>query len=71
MSAAGKSNPQAISGLVVLTLIWSYSWIFMKQVTSYIGAFDFTALRCIFGALVLFSFYYVVAECARHRLNTP
>ncbi len=22
----------------------------MKQVTSYIGAFDFTALRCIFGA---------------------
>ncbi|HEB1321246.1 TPA: DMT family transporter [Escherichia albertii] len=54
MSAAGKSNPLAISGLVVLTFIWSYSWIFMKQVTSYIGAFDFTALRCIFGALVLF-----------------
>ena len=48
MSVAGKSNPLAISGLVVLTLIWSYSWIFMKQVTSYIGAFDFTALRCIF-----------------------
>ena len=54
MSAAGKSNPLAISGLVVLTLIWSYSWIFMKQVTRYIGAFDFPALRCIFGALVLF-----------------
>lgn len=73
MSAAGKSNPLAISGLVVLTLIWSYSWIFMKQVTSYIGAFDFTALRCIFGALVLFIvlFYYVVAQCARRRLNTP
>ncbi len=72
MSAAGKSNPLAISGLVVLTLIWSYSWIFMKQVTSYIGAFDFTALRCIFGALVLFIvLYYVVAECARRRLNTP
>ncbi len=73
MSAAGKSNPLAISGLVVLTLIWSYSWIFMKQVTSYIGAFDFTALRCIFEALSFYSssFYYVVAECARHRLNTP
>ena len=72
MSAAGKSNPLAISGLVVLTLIWSYSWIFMKQVTSYIGAFDFTALRCIFGALVLFIvLFYVVAECARRRLNTP
>lgn len=54
MSASAKSNPLAISGLIVLTLIWSYSWIFMKQVASYIGAFDFTALRCIFGTLVLF-----------------
>lgn len=54
MSASGKSNPLAISGLIVLTLIWSYSWIFMKQVTGYVGAFDFTALRCIFGTLVLF-----------------
>ena len=26
----------------------------MKQVTHYIGAFDFTALRCSFGALLLF-----------------
>ena len=26
----------------------------MKQVTLYIGAFDFTALRCIFGAVLLF-----------------
>lgn len=26
----------------------------MKQVTLYIGSFDFTALRCTFGALVLF-----------------
>jgi len=54
MPASGKSNPLAISGLIVLTLIWSYSWIFMKQVTSYIGAFDFTSLRCFFGTLLLF-----------------
>lgn len=54
MTASGKSNPLAIGGLIVLTIIWSYSWIAMKQVTLYIGAFDFTALRCVFGALVLF-----------------
>ncbi|WP_270495116.1 DMT family transporter [Citrobacter gillenii] len=54
MSTAGKSNPLAIGGLVALTLIWSYSWIAMKQVSLYIGSFDFTALRCTFGALVLF-----------------
>lgn len=54
MAVSGKSNPLAISGLIALTIIWSYSWIAMKQVTLYIGAFDFTALRCIFGALLLF-----------------
>lgn len=54
MTTEGKSNPLALVGLLVLTLIWSYSWIAMKQVTLYIGAFDFTALRCIFGALLLF-----------------
>lgn len=54
MAVSGKSNPLAISGLILLTVIWSYSWIAMKQVTHYIGAFDFTALRCIFGALLLF-----------------
>ena len=54
MTTEGKSNPLALVGLLTLTLIWSYSWIAMKQVTLYIGAFDFTALRCICGALLLF-----------------
>ena len=53
MSDAGKTDPLAFVGLVLLTLIWSYSWIAMKQVTLYIGAFDFTALRCVFGAILL------------------
>lgn len=54
MTVARNSNLLAGCGLVLLTLIWSYSWIAMKQVTLYIGAFDFTALRCICGALLLF-----------------
>ena len=62
MTVSGKSNPLAISGLIILTIIWSYSWIVMKQVTPYIGAFDFTAIRFIFGALVLF-----VVMLARRR----
>ncbi len=45
---ARKSDPLAFGGLALLTLIWSFSWIAMKQVTSYIGAFDFTALRMYF-----------------------
>lgn len=51
---AGNSSLRAFGGLIILTLIWSYSWIAMKQVTLYIGAFDFTALRCILGAALLF-----------------
>ncbi|MFK9859236.1 EamA family transporter, partial [Klebsiella pneumoniae] len=35
---ARKSDPLAFGGLALLTLIWSFSWIAMKQVTSYIGA---------------------------------
>lgn len=54
MIISGKMNLLAISALVAITLIWSYSWIVMKQATLYIGAFDFTALRCIFGTFLLF-----------------
>lgn len=43
----------ALGGLVLLTAIWSYSWIVMKQVMLYAGAFEFTALRCLCGSLVL------------------
>ncbi|HDG1671596.1 TPA: DMT family transporter [Kluyvera cryocrescens] len=68
MSTEGKSNPLALIGLLVLTLIWSYSWIAMKQVTLYIGAFDFTALRCIFGAVLLF---IVLFLCGRGMRPTP
>lgn len=52
---SGKRKLLAASALIAITLIWSYSWIVMKQATLYIGAFDFTALRCIFGALLLFT----------------
>lgn len=53
MAVVRKSGFLAGGGLVLLTLIWSYSWIIMKQVTLYVGAFDFTALRCFFGAVVM------------------
>ncbi len=62
---ARKSDPLAFGGLALLTLIWSFSWIAMKQVTSYIGAFDFTALRCIFGAVVLWIVMLIQADAFR------
>jgi len=48
-----KTTRLAVLALIVLALIWSYNWIFMKSVLRYVDALDFTALRCAFGALVL------------------
>ena len=43
----------AAIALVVLTLIWSFNWIVLKQVLRYASPFDFSALRYVFGTLVL------------------
>jgi drug/metabolite transporter (DMT)-like permease len=43
----------AAIALVVLTLIWSFNWIVLKEVLRYVGPFDFSALRYVFGTLVL------------------
>lgn len=40
--------------LVLLSLIWSYNWIVMKQALRYSGPFEFAALRYVFGTGVLF-----------------
>lgn len=48
------SRRGALYALAALTLIWSYNWIVMKQALQYSGPFTFSALRYVFGTLVLF-----------------
>ncbi|WP_232036566.1 DMT family transporter [Pragia fontium] len=48
-----KLNLSAVIALIVLTCIWSYSWIVMKSGLPYVGAFDFAAMRCALGAVLL------------------
>jgi len=50
---AGTRKP-ALLALAVLTLIWSYNWIVMKQAMAYSGPITFSALRYGFGTLMLF-----------------
>jgi drug/metabolite transporter (DMT)-like permease len=45
----------ALLALVVLSAIWSYNWIVMKQVLRYSGPFDFAAWRYALGTVVLFA----------------
>lgn len=53
MSASPRRT--ALVALGLLTVIWSYNWIVMKQALSYAGPFEFSALRYVFGTGVLFA----------------
>lgn len=41
--------------LLLLSLIWGYNWVVMKQVMRYVDPFDFSALRTFLGSLALFA----------------
>jgi drug/metabolite transporter (DMT)-like permease len=45
----------ALAALALITVVWSYNWIVMKQALAYSGPFAFSALRYVLGTLVLFS----------------
>jgi drug/metabolite transporter (DMT)-like permease len=48
------SRHAALIALALLTLIWSYNWVVMKEVLAYTGPFTFSALRYVLGTAVLF-----------------
>ena len=45
MSFHPKSQRTAALAMIVVIGVWAYGWVVMKQVTPYIGPFDFVALR--------------------------
>lgn len=61
------SRRGALIALGLLTLIWSYNWIVMKQVLQYAGPFHFAALRAVLATLVLFA----VVVLRRESLKPP
>ncbi len=44
----------ALFALALMTLIWGYNWVVMKQVIRFVDPFDFSAIRAALGAVVLF-----------------
>lgn len=54
MSLSPDARRPALLALFVLSLIWGYNWVVMKQTLRYAGAYDFAALRTLFGGLSLF-----------------
>jgi drug/metabolite transporter (DMT)-like permease len=55
LKSIAPSARHAIVALCLLSLIWSYTWITMKEGLRYSAPFDFAALRCVPGALLLFA----------------
>jgi drug/metabolite transporter (DMT)-like permease len=65
MTSPSTSPRPALVALVLLTAIWSYNWIVMKQALAYAGPFEFSALRYAFGTLVLFAALLLRGESLR------
>lgn len=55
MKSIFPARRPAIVALCLLSLIWSYNWITVKEGLRYSAPFDFAALRCVPGALLMFA----------------
>ena len=63
-----KQGSTPVAALVLLIVIWGYSWIAMKIALRYANAFDFAALRVAIGAVFLFAL--VAARRSRLTLQS-
>ncbi|MCK9260868.1 MAG: EamA family transporter [Azoarcus sp.] len=55
----------AVVALILMSLIWGYNWVVMKQVIRYVDPFDFSAIRTLLAAVALF----IVVVIARRPLR--
>jgi drug/metabolite transporter (DMT)-like permease len=50
-----RSGRPAVLAIIVLSVVWGYNWVVMKECLKYSDPFDFAALRTMIGALSLFA----------------
>ncbi len=65
MTSSAAPRRPALIALVVLSLIWSYNWIVMKQALAYAGPITFSAWRYGLGCIVLFALLVARRESLR------
>jgi drug/metabolite transporter (DMT)-like permease len=52
---AARHARRAAAALLVLSIVWGYNWVIMKQAAAYAGPFQFSALRTVFATVALFA----------------
>ncbi len=55
----------AVAALVTMSLIWGYNWVVMKKVLRFVDPFDFSAIRALCGALLLFGVLILLRKPVR------
>ncbi len=58
----------ALIALAILSLVWGFNWIVMKAVLAFVGPLTFSAMRYVFGTVVLFA---VLALRGENLAPTP
>ena len=69
MTSSSASRWGPVVALIVLSLIWGYTWVLAKQGLAYAPPFAFAAERCVGGALALFLVLKLLGR--RMRLVAP
>jgi drug/metabolite transporter (DMT)-like permease len=64
---ASKSIKLALWALAGMALIWGYNWVIVKEALRFTGAFDFSALRSVFGSFCLFLLLLFRGQALRPR----
>lgn len=65
--ALSRTAAPAVVALGLLSLIWGYNFVVMKEVLAYADPLDFTAARTLLGALALFAY----AALTRRAMPMP
>lgn len=60
-----KSHMHAAFAFVIMSAIWGYNWVVMKNVTPFVDPFDFSALRNILGSVSLFMAAWILKRPIR------
>lgn len=62
---------KALALLLTLSILWGSSFLWMKQLLLYFDAYTLVFLRCTFGWLALFPFWFLSKEKTKFRITLP